>query len=250
MSLFKKSMLYAVVSFGVWALSAQNAFAIRTAAVGRGASADISYSSMEFGFSVLNASQDDINAMIKYQRATNAASTSDMGSAYELFAQFQYQFSGTMFSMLLRPSYITASATGSGTGGAYDYKLSGYTFFPMLRLVPLENDFIKFFFQMGLGYGHLGAEISQGAGSISFGGSAFGAMGGIGVDFCFTSTQCLTVEGNLRYLPIERNLATAASGAQGNLTQGSNGQEVEISGSDLKTTLSGVQGVLAYSVHF
>jgi hypothetical protein len=236
MSLFKKSMLYAVVSFGVWALSAQNAFAIRTAAVGRGASADISYSSMEFGFSVLNASQD--------------ASTSDMGSAYELFAQFQYQFSGTMFSMLLRPSYITASATGSGTGGAYDYKLSGYTFFPMLRLVPLENDFIKFFFQMGLGYGHLGAEISQGAGSISFGGSAFGAMGGIGVDFCFTSTQCLTVEGNLRYLPIERNLATAASGAQGNLTQGSNGQEVEISGSDLKTTLSGVQGVLAYSVHF
>jgi len=240
MSFLKKSMLYAVVSLAAALISAQNALAIG----GTGSS------SMEFGIALLSAGQDDINTMIKDSRASNAATTSDMGSAYELFGQYQYRFSGTMFSMLFRPSYITQSTTGSGTGGSYDYKLSGFTFFPMLRMVPLENSFIKFFMQVGVGYGSLSADITQGTSSISFSGSAFGAIGGLGADFCFTPNHCLTVEGNLRYLPIVRNIAGSANGSFSNLSQASSGQEVEIANNDLQTTLSGIQGILAYTLNF
>jgi len=240
MSLLKKSMLYAVVGFATWALSAQTALAARGGGGGH---------SMEFGLALLNASQDDVNTMIKNARASDAATTGDMGGGYELFGQYQYQFSGTMFAMLFRPSYIMQNATGSGTGGSFDYKLSGFTFFPMLRMVPLENSFIKFFMQIGLGYGRMSADITQGANTLKFSGGNFGAVGGLGADFCFTPSHCLTIEGNLRYLPLERNLVDSSSGTFSGMQTGS-GQEAELNGSDLKTTLSGIQGVIAYTLNF
>lgn len=239
MSFLRKSMLYAVVSILVWAFSAQTAFA-------RGGGGG---HSMEFGLALLAASQNDIDTMITNARASNAASTSDMGSAYELFAQYQYRFSGTMFSILFRPSYVMQSATGSGTGGNYDYKLSGFTVFPMFRMYPLENDFIRFFMQTGLGYGRMSADITEGASSVSFSGGNFGAIGGLGVDFCFTDSHCVTIEGNLRYLPIERNKVSSVTGTPG-MSQYGNGQEAEINGSDLMTSLSGIQGIIAYTLNF
>lgn len=241
MSLFKKSMLSAVVSVLVLAFGAQNAFA---AGGGRSGS-----HSMEFGLGLLTAGQDDVNTLIKTARASGA-DTGDMGSAYELFAQYQYRFSGTMFAIAFRPSYILQSATGSGPGGSYDYKLSGMTIFPIFRLYPLENSFIKFYMQTGLGYGRMSGDVSAGGNTIAFNGSAFGAMGGLGVDFCFTPDHCLSIEGNLRYLPIERNVATSATGSVPGLSQSTNGQEVEIGGGDLKTTLSGIQGSVAYTLNF
>ncbi|WP_413290159.1 hypothetical protein [Bdellovibrio sp. HCB337] len=239
MSFLRKSMLYAVVSVLVWAFSAQTAFA-------RGGGGG---HSMEFGLALLSAGQNDIDTMITNARANNSASTSDMGSAYELFAQYQYRFGGTMFSILFRPSYVMQSATGSGTGGSYDYKLSGFTIFPMFRMYPLENDFIRFFMQTGLGYGKLSADITEGTSSIAFSGGNFGAIGGLGVDFCFTDSHCVTIEGNLRYLPIERNKVSSVTGTPG-LSQYGNGQEAEINGSDLMTSLSGIQGIIAYTLNF
>lgn len=239
MSLLRKSMLSAVMCALVLAFSAQNAFAIG----GTGGH------SMEFGLGLLTASQDDINSLIKTARAAGA-DTGDMGSAYELFGQYQYRFSGTIFAIAFRPSYVMQSATGSGGGNSYNYKLSGFTFFPMFRLYPLENSFIKFFMQTGLGYGSLSGDINAGGNSIAFNGSAFGAMGGLGVDFCFTPNHCLTIEGNIRYLPMERNVASSASGTVPGLSQSASGQEVEIGGGDLKTTLSGIQGSLAYTLVF
>jgi hypothetical protein len=242
MSFLKKSMLYAVVLFSVCGLSGQKA----SAAFGR---SSFGAHSMELGFSLLGSSQDDVNTMIKDARANNASSTSDMGSAYELFAQYRYTFSGTIFSMLIRPSYIFQSTTGSGTGGSYDYKLSGFTIFPMLRMVPLENSFIKFFMQIGLGYGRLSADINQGANSVKFSGGNFGAIGGLGADFCFVPDHCLTVEGNLRYLPIQRSIVDSSNGSFSNMQSGA-GQEAELNGSDFQTTLSGIQGILAYTMNF
>ena len=239
--LTRKSMLYAVIAIAVGALSFQNANA-----ASRGGSGG---HSMKFGFALLGATQDDLNSMIKTARATNAASTSDMGSAYELFGQYQYDFTGTMFSILFRPSFITQSTTGSGTGGSYDYKLTGFTIFPMLKMTPLENSFIKFFMQIGLGYGRLNGEISEGTNSVKYGGGNFGAVGGLGADFCFTPAHCLTIEGNLRYLPIERNLVSSSSGTIANMQSGA-GQELELNSSDLKTSLSGVQGIMAYTLNF
>lgn len=240
MSLFRKSMLSAVVSVLVLVLTAPNAFA----AGGRGGG-----HSMQFGLGLLTAGQDDMNSLIKTARAAGA-DTGDMGSAYELFGQYQYRFSGTMFAIAFRPSYIMQSATGSGGGSSYDYKLSGLTLFPIFRFYPLENSFIKFYMQTGLGYGSMSGDISAGGNSIAFKGSAFGALGGLGVDFCFTPSHCVSIEGNLRYLPIERNLATSASGTVPGLSQSTNGQEVEINGTDLKTTMSGIQGSIAYTLNF
>jgi len=240
MLLFKKSMLSAVVGILVLAASAQNAFARGGGGGGH---------SLQFGLGLLTAGQDDMNTLIKTARAAGA-DTGDMGSAYELFAQYQYRFSGTMFAIAFRPSYVMQSATGSGGGSAYDYKLSGLTVFPIFRLYPLENSFIKFYMQTGLGYGRMSGDVSAGGNSIAFSGSAFGALGGLGVDFCFTPEHCVSIEGNLRYLPIERNVASSASGSVPGLSQSTNGQEVEISGGDLKTTLSGIQGSIAYTLNF
>ncbi|MGZ3743805.1 MAG: hypothetical protein ACXWRE_02910 [Pseudobdellovibrionaceae bacterium] len=242
MSIFKKSMLSAVIGTLIIAFTANHANASGGGGGGH---------SLEFGLGLLTAGQDDINTLIKTARASaTSPSTSDMGSAYELFAQYQYRFSGTMFSIAFRPSYITQSTTGSGTDGSYNYKLSGFTIFPMFRLYPLENNFIKFYMQTGLGYGRMSGEITEGAASVNFAGSAFGAIGGLGVDFCFTPDHCISIEGNLRYLPIERNLASTATGSAAGLSQAASGQEVEIAGSDLKTTLSGIQGSIAYTLNF
>lgn len=241
MMLLRKSMLYALITLAVCTLSAQNSIAASARSSGA--------HSMEFGFALLGAGQDDINTMIKSARSTSAASTGDMGSAYELFGQYQYDFTGTIFSVLFRPSYVTQSTTGSGTGGSFNYKLNGFTFFPMLKMTPLENSFIKFFMQIGLGYGRMSGDISQGTSSVTFAGGNFGAVGGLGADFCFTPAHCLTIEGNLRYLPIERNLVNSSSGTFTNMQTGS-GQELELNGVDLKTTLSGVQGIIAYTLNF
>jgi hypothetical protein len=139
-------------------------------------------------------------------------------------------------------------------GGGYKYDLKGFTIFPMFRLYALENYFIKFYFQTGLGYGNLDGSISAPNGhSVDFKGGAFGAVGGIGVDFCFTDAHCLTVEGNMRYLPIERNLATGGNCSGGDIpgvSQCGSGNEIERNGSDLKTTMSGIQGLIGYTMNF
>lgn len=221
----------------------------------RGAPALTGDMAIGIGLSTVSAGQDDMNKLIDTAVTGNGASTKNLGSAWEVYANWTYRFSGTAYSLVFRPSYFTQTTDGSGTGGNYDYKLTGFTVFPIFRLHPLENDFIKFYMQAGLGYGTLNGDISAGAHNLQFKGSAFGVMGGIGVDFCFTYNHCLNVEGNLRYMPIERNLVTggscSASGDIPGVSQCGNGNEVEtMTGKDLGTTMSGVQGVVGYTMRF
>jgi hypothetical protein len=213
-------------------------------------------SSLGFGFAYTGSSQDDLNSAIDDANTGTAGgiSTKDFGGTYELFANWIYRFDRSDYALVVRPSYVWASTTGSGASGSYDYKLSGFTIFPMFRIYPLENTFIHFFMQAGLGYGTLNGDITAGPASLKFKGSAFGAVGGIGADFCFTDVHCLTIEGNLRYLPIERNLSTGGTCSASNpipgLSQCGDSAEVERNGKDLGTTLSGVQGILAYTMMF
>lgn len=210
--------------------------------------------SIGLGISTVSAGQDDVNGAIDSAASTAAANTKNLGSAWEFYANWSYRFSGTMFALVIRPSYFTQSVEGSGTGGNFDYKLSGFTLMPMFRLYPLENSFIKFYMQTGLGYGSLNGSMTAAAKTLEFSGSAFGAMGGVGVDFCFTPSHCVSVEGNLRYMPIERNLASggncSASGDIPGISQCGSGNEVERNGNDLKTTMSGVQGLVGYTMNF
>lgn len=220
----------------------------------RGAKMGGGYGNMSFGFAVVNTSQDDMNRAIDTAGEDASAapvSTKNMNGGYEFFGAYTYRMDRSMLAIQFRPSYFTQSVTGSGANGDYDYKLSGFTFFPMFRIVPLENDFISFYLQGGLGYGRLNGTIQAGPSSVSFSGGNFGAMFGLGAEFCFTENHCMSLEGNFRYLPIERNIASSASGAIPGLTNLGKDQEVEnASGMDFQTTLSGVLGGISYVYYF
>src|SRR5690606_32254583 len=113
--------------------------------------------------------------------------------------------------IMFRPSFVSQSAAGTAP-----VSLSGYTFFPMLRMFPLENKFMKFMLQVGVGYGNLSGTSNNDTGSsVSFSGGTFGAMAGLGAEFCFTAKHCMSLAGNTRYLPIPRNIVSSASGSMG-----------------------------------
>jgi hypothetical protein len=210
--------------------------------------------SLGLGISTVSASQDGVNGAIDDATNNNGANIKSLGSALEFYANWGIRFSGTTYALIFRPSYFTQSTDGSNSTQSFKYDLSGYTIYPLFRLYALENSFIRFFMQAGVGYGSLSGKITAGSSNVDFKGSAFGALGGIGVDFCFTASHCLSIEGNLRYMPIERNLVsggncTGSSQIPG-VSQCSSGSELERKGSDLSTTMSGVQGLIGYTMNF
>lgn len=201
---------------------------------------------LQFGLIFMSPSQNDLDGYIDRTNATNSTSISKFGSAYEFYAGYTYRFQGSIFALHFRPSYFTSSTDGSGA----DLSLTGFTFYPMLRFYPLENNFIHFFMQVGVGYGNLNGEVKQSSGKVTFNGDAFGAIGGLGAEFCFTDSHCMAVEGNLRYLPIHRNVVKSSSGSLPDFSQSGSGQELEYNGSDLKTNMSGIQGAISYIIQF
>ncbi len=213
-------------------------------------------SAISFGLSLISSQQKDLNSLVDYVNANGGGvTTKSLNSAYDIYAQYMFRFSGSMFGLAFRPSYFTTSATGSGaTVGDYKHELTGITFFPLLRVYPLENNFIKFFLQGGVGYGSLKGKLTQGSHSLEYSGSNFGAQAGLGAEFCFTDSQCIGIEGNVRYLPIERNTVSSISSGfpttGTGLTQSENGRELEYDRNDLTTTMSGIQGAVSYILNF
>lgn len=199
-------------------------------------------------------SQNDINDLIEGANTRQGGiSTKPMDQAYELTLNYEYRFSGSMFGLSIRPSYFMQSTKGTGKDGRYDYILSGWTFFPVLKIVPLENSFIKFYMMVGLGYGSLKGIISEQSTMVNFSHGTFGGLGGLGAEFCFTDEHCMQLEGTLRYLPFERNIASGMVGSSfetGSLTRAATGLEVEIDNHDLATTMSGVLATIGYIYHF
>lgn len=196
------------------------------------------------GIAFISPAQDDLNSWIS---GLGVVGTKEVSSGYEIFMNYEYRFSGTIFAMHFRPSYITQGASGGGV----EAKLTGFTIFPMLRLYPLENDFIRFFFQIGLGYGSLTAAISNNSGGNgTYSGGNFGALAGLGAYFCFTASSCVVAEGSFRYLPMQRltGTGTGLTGGASQITQQTG--ELEINSTDLASTLSGIQGSLAYQFNF
>lgn len=211
-------------------------------------------------FGVLTAGQDDMNTL--QQRANTRAggiTTAQLGNAWEASGTFGYRFSGTIFEMILRPTYFWQTTEGAASGGSfpgsYKYSVSGFTIFPMLRMYPLENDLMKFFFQFGVGYGKLKGSITEASFSADFNGGTFGYLAGLGVEMCFTDSHCIALEGNLRGLPAERLLVDSVSGSPAGTNQGidngmSAGKELEMDGRDVKITGSGIQATLGYVMRF
>lgn len=201
-------------------------------------------------------SQDDIDTLVAAANtAAGGISTKPMGQGYEFVLQYKYEFSGTMFALLFRPSIFTQNTTGKSASGAkYNYELNGWTLFPMLRLTPLENSFMKFYLQVGVGYGRLTGKIRENDSTIEFVGGNFGGITGLGAEFCFFDDHCFNLEGNFRYLPFERNKATSISSGSGwaSTITGptASGEEVEMNNRDLGTSMSGVLATLGYTYYF
>lgn len=207
--------------------------------------------SLGFGIGFATADQSGINDIIKNAKASNQATTSELSSAMEYSIQPTFTFSNGLVAIQLRPTYFTQSQSGSGSAGSYSYSLSGFTVFPLVRLIPLSNDIIDFYLQAGLGYGKMDGEMTNGPTKVSFSGSNFGAQAGLGANFCFVPDHCIGVEGNYKYLPIQRNIASAASGGlSNNITQAAKDSELEVDGSDMGTTFSGISGTVSYTYNF
>ncbi len=249
MNLLKSSLLTFLFSIFIFATPNQADAAKKKG--GKGAFAGGSLS-IGFGIGILTAEQEGLNAMIRESKAATNSSTGNFSSGYEFSGQLTFRFSSNLVALQLRPSYIMQSTTGSATDGSYDYKLTGFTIFPLVRLIPLSNDIIDFYLQAGIGYGKLDGEITNGPRNAKFSGSSFGMQMGVGADFCLIPDHCFGVEGNYRYLPIVRNIVRAAStlpvyGA----SQSSPDRELENSnGSDVATSLTGISGALNYTFNF
>ena len=217
---------------------------------GKGAFAGGSLS-VGLGISLTTAEQTGINSLINAAKANTNSTASTLVSASEYIGYVTFHFSNNFVAIQLRPTLFSQSSSGSGSDGSHSYELSGYTVFPLVRIIPLSNDLIDFYIQGGLGYGKLDGKIRNGATRADFSGSAFGTQIGLGAQFCFVPDHCFNLEGNYRYLPISRNIVTSAAGLPTGTTQASVDRELEdASSNDVATTLSGISGILSYTYNF
>jgi len=203
---------------------------------------------------IVASSQDDINYLISSANSgpDGPVSVSQLGNAYEGYIFLQYRFSGSWLAFHFRPSYFYQNEDGRGTSGTYELGVKGYTFFPIARFYMLENNFVKFFSQVGIGIGMVTTEIKDPDASLKASGADMGYLVGLGAEFCFMGgNHCMSVEGNVRYLSIDRLVIDSSSGGGIlGLSNTSKGQELEVNDNDLQVTMSGIQGLLGYAYHF
>lgn len=253
-TIFKiQKKFYSILFLIIFNLLANNAFAIPGKKKGGTSAFKGGSTSIGIGFGTSSASQTGLNTMIQTAKTEVGSTASEFSSGLEVMAHMTFRFSNNFVAFQIRPSYFSQSSSGnSTTEGSQSYNLTGYTLFPILRLIPLSNDIIDFYLQAGIGYGHLNGEINNGSSKISFNGGRFGLQAGLGADFCFVPNHCIGVEGNYRYLPIERNIVSSASGALPHgASQATAERELEdLNGSDISTSLSGISGLLTYSFNF
>lgn len=207
--------------------------------------------SVGLGLALSTADQTGMNGMIDAAKTAVGSSASKMGTATEYVGHVTFRFANGYTAIQLRPTLFSQSSSGSGSDGSHDYSLDGYTIFPLARIIPLSNDFIDFYVQGGLGYGKLNGSVKNGSSKAEFSGSAFGMQVGLGAEFCFVPDHCFNLEGNYRYMPIERNVVSSASGSPHGTSQAIANKELEDgNNNDIGTTLSGISGLISYTFNF
>lgn len=204
-------------------------------------------------FSLVNADQDDMDTVIQAADTDQNTSASQVGNGMEFGASIGYRFSNGV-ELLVRPSYYMVGEDGKdGSNASYEYEMTAISVMPMLRFYLLENQTIAFYSQLGLGYTMMSGTIEEDGGNIEFSGSDLGYAGGLGAEFCFFGAHCFYLEGNLRIASVDRmTVDKFSAGGYSNsaISQSGKGQELEINNRDFGASLSGIQGVVGYNLHF
>lgn len=228
------------------------------------AEAQIFDGEFSFGFAggITATDQGDINELQSRANARSTVSAGQLGNAWEVAGIFQYRYKGSFLALQIRPGFFYQSEDGSDSSGIdHEYGVSGYTIFPTARFHMLESDVMKFYSQFGLGYGYASGTIKEadsagtGTAEVEFSGGDIGWQVGLGAEFCFLGgAHCVLIEGNYRFLEIDRVTADKQSGtfASDSISQPTGGGkgEVEYDDKDLSVDLSGIQGLIGYIFHF
>lgn len=198
--------------------------------------------SLGLGLGLVNAGQDDMDSVI----SGGPGGAGSMGNGMEAVGTFGYNFGGV--SLLFRPGYYWVSQDNAGN----EYNLNAISFFPTLRFDLLSNNMITFYGQLGMGVVMMNGEVKEGGYSVEFSGTQLGYSGGLGSEFCFWADHCFFLEANLRIAGIDRMKVDSMSGSRNNsaITQDTKGMEFEINQRDFSASLSGIQGVIGYNMHF
>lgn len=245
-SVMKTSKLLII---GTLILASTASFAASKKRGGAGAFGGGSFS-MGLGIAFTSTSQDEVNSIIKTNKTAINSTAGELNSATEYIGHLSMRLSNGWMVLQLRPSYFTQSTSGNSNNGSNSYEFTGFTVFPLVRFIPLANDYIDFYMQFGLGYGSLDGKITEGANYSKFNGSGFGTQVGLGADFFINNQHSISVEGNYRYLPLQRNVVSSASGTLTGISQNTANAELEAGNSDLATKLSGILGQVTYTFHF
>ncbi|MBF0298099.1 MAG: hypothetical protein HQK51_05225 [Oligoflexia bacterium] len=206
---------------------------------------------------VTRSQQNDLNALRTRANArANGISTGTLEGGWEGGVILQKRVPNSVVAFQFRPSFFYQKEKGTGgTGtiyeGSYEYGTSGYTIAALIKLYPLESNFIRLFFQAGVVWGKLTTQITESTFDVEAKGSNLGYVGGLGVEFCMLP-HCLILEAGARVLFLERNIVSLAKGipAGDSITQYEKDQELEYDHKDLQTNMSGVQTFVGYTVSF
>lgn len=197
--------------------------------------------------------QKDMNTLIKRANTRESGlGVSELGNAWDINLMLTYRAT-KMIALQLRPGFFFVSEDGSSGSGSYEYDVTGFSIFPVVRVYMLENKMIGFYSNFSVGWGYASGTVKEGPSKVEFGGGDLGYMLGLGAEFCFFGgMHCMNIEGNLRYLSIDRVIASSSSGtfASDSLTQSAKSNEVEINGRDLGLTQSGLVGLIGYIYYF
>ena len=124
--------------------------------------------SIGFNVGLAGGGQSDMNKLISNANTRESGlSVSDLGNAWDLNATFTYRVTD-MIGLQFRPGMYMVSEDGSNSSGSFEYAVTGFTIFPVMRLYLLENNYIAFFSNIAVGWGYLSGEIKEASDTVEF----------------------------------------------------------------------------------
>ncbi|MCB0356140.1 MAG: hypothetical protein KDD40_03990, partial [Bdellovibrionales bacterium] len=95
--------------------------------------------SIGFNVGLAGGGQTDMNKIITSANTRESGlSVSDLGNAWDLNATLTYKVT-PMIALQFRPGMYMVSEDGSNSSGSFEYSVTGFTIFPVMRLYLLEN---------------------------------------------------------------------------------------------------------------